>query len=171
MCWRSVRIYSMNCSIRLNRCSSGRRPTRRVSKIITLTFRLDTGSCEVYASSCRLYRVSGLICYLAILLPVLDLTASSCLRVDSGSWKLSLDTVENVIKTCQMVVQGMWSNKSVFLQLPHVNEDITRHFVTKRVPMTSTFLDFWLIACFYVNWGIEWLVHWVITFLVYWWRL
>ena len=53
-----------------------------------------------------------------------------CLSVP---YKLSLDTVENIMKTSQMVVQGLWCHKSPLLQLPHITEDMLRHFVTKRV--------------------------------------
>lgn len=49
-----------------------------------------------------------------------------------AAWTLSIDTLENVMKTCQMVVQACWASKSPFLQLPHVCEAIVRHFVTKK---------------------------------------
>ena len=44
-----------------------------------------------------------------------------------------LETVENTMKLGQMVVQGLWENKSPLLQLPHISEPMLRHFVTKRV--------------------------------------
>ena len=37
------------------------------------------------------------------------------------------------MKLSQMIVQGLWENKSPLLQLPHMNEQMLRHFVTKRV--------------------------------------
>ena len=45
-----------------------------------------------------------------------------------------------------MVVQALWENKSPLLQLPHINEPMLRHFVTKRVCGHSS-LSFWI----YVN--------------------
>jgi translocation protein SEC63 len=45
----------------------------------------------------------------------------------------ALATMENVMKISPMVVQALWENKNPLLQLPHVNEDLLRHFVTKRV--------------------------------------
>lgn len=47
-------------------------------------------------------------------------------------YKLNLDTVDNIMRLSQMTIQGLWSQKSPFLQLPHINEDMLRHFVTKR---------------------------------------
>ncbi|EDO46652.1 predicted protein, partial [Nematostella vectensis] len=43
-----------------------------------------------------------------------------------------LDTVENVMKVCPMLVQGLWDNKSPLLQLPHLNQENLRHFTTKK---------------------------------------
>ena len=51
----------------------------------------------------------------------------------SVPYKLSLDTVDNIMKVSQMIIQGLWFQKSPLLQLPHVTEDMLRHFVTKRV--------------------------------------
>ena len=48
-------------------------------------------------------------------------------------WKLNLDTLDNVMKTSQMSVQALWANKSPILQLPHVTDDMLRHFVNKKV--------------------------------------
>nr|XP_006821135.1 PREDICTED: translocation protein SEC63 homolog [Saccoglossus kowalevskii] len=45
-----------------------------------------------------------------------------------------LETVENCMKLSQMIVQGLWEIKSPLLQLPHFNEDIIRHCVTKKFP-------------------------------------
>jgi len=44
----------------------------------------------------------------------------------------SLDTIENVMKLSPMIVQGLWENKSPLLQLPHISEDMLRHFVNKK---------------------------------------
>ena len=44
-----------------------------------------------------------------------------------------LDTIENMMRVSQMVVQAVWETKSSLLQLPHVTEDMLRHFVTKKV--------------------------------------
>ncbi|XP_031550222.1 translocation protein SEC63 homolog [Actinia tenebrosa] len=43
-----------------------------------------------------------------------------------------LETVENCMKISQMLVQGLWENKSPLLQLPHINQDNLRHFTTKK---------------------------------------
>ena len=44
-----------------------------------------------------------------------------------------LDTIENLMKISQMLIQALWDNKSPMLQLPHISEDMLRHFNTKRV--------------------------------------
>ena len=44
-----------------------------------------------------------------------------------------LETVENCIRVSQMMVQGLWDNKSPLLQLPHLNQENLRHFTTKKV--------------------------------------
>ena len=44
----------------------------------------------------------------------------------------SLDTIEYVMKCSPMVVQAMWEKSSQFLQLPHVSEDILKHFSTRK---------------------------------------
>ncbi|CAH1799731.1 unnamed protein product [Owenia fusiformis] len=43
-----------------------------------------------------------------------------------------LDTVENCMRMSKMVIQALWDTKSPLLQLPHISEDMLRHFVTKR---------------------------------------
>ncbi|RWS25690.1 translocation protein SEC63-like protein [Leptotrombidium deliense] len=43
-----------------------------------------------------------------------------------------LDTLENAMKLSPLIVQALWDSKSSLLQLPHINEDILRHFTTKR---------------------------------------
>ena len=44
-----------------------------------------------------------------------------------------LETVENCMRVSQMMVQGLWDNKSPLLQLPHLNQENLRHFTTKKV--------------------------------------
>ncbi|XP_043204144.1 translocation protein SEC63 homolog [Amphibalanus amphitrite] len=44
----------------------------------------------------------------------------------------SLETIDNTMKLCPMVVQALWDSKSVLLQLPHVDEAMLRHFVDKK---------------------------------------
>uniref|UniRef100_A0A1W7R9M8 Translocation protein SEC63 n=1 Tax=Hadrurus spadix TaxID=141984 RepID=A0A1W7R9M8_9SCOR len=44
----------------------------------------------------------------------------------------NLDTLESAMKLCSMIVQALWDNKSPLLQLPHVTEDMLRHFTTRR---------------------------------------
>ncbi|XP_013381039.1 translocation protein SEC63 homolog [Lingula anatina] len=43
-----------------------------------------------------------------------------------------LETVENVMKVSQMLVQALWETKSPLLQLPHISEDMLKHFVTRK---------------------------------------
>jgi len=44
-----------------------------------------------------------------------------------------LETLENCMRVSQMMIQGLWDNKSPLLQLPHLNQDNLRHFTTKKV--------------------------------------
>lgn len=44
-----------------------------------------------------------------------------------------LDTLENVMKFSQMVVQALKENKSPLLQLPHISPEHLRYFTTKKV--------------------------------------
>ncbi|CAL1289764.1 unnamed protein product [Larinioides sclopetarius] len=44
----------------------------------------------------------------------------------------NLDTIENAMKLSACIVQGLWDNKSPLLQLPHINEDMLRHFCTRK---------------------------------------
>ncbi|XP_014251168.1 translocation protein SEC63 homolog [Cimex lectularius] len=44
----------------------------------------------------------------------------------------TIDTIENCMKLCPMIVQGMWDYKSPFLQLPHIGEEHIKYFVTKK---------------------------------------
>lgn len=44
----------------------------------------------------------------------------------------SLDTVESTMKCSALVVQALWDKASPLLQLPHVEEDMMKHFNSKR---------------------------------------
>lgn len=44
----------------------------------------------------------------------------------------SLDTMENAMKLCPLIVQALWDSKSSLLQLPHITEDMLRHFTTRK---------------------------------------
>jgi len=44
----------------------------------------------------------------------------------------SLETIDNTMKLCPMLVQGLWDTKSVLLQLPHIDEASLRYFVDKK---------------------------------------
>ncbi|KAK2154638.1 hypothetical protein LSH36_262g02034 [Paralvinella palmiformis] len=43
-----------------------------------------------------------------------------------------LSTIEHIMKLSQMVVQALWEHNNPLQQLPHLTEDILKHFVTKR---------------------------------------
>merc|ERR1719418_451050 len=44
----------------------------------------------------------------------------------------SLDTVESTMKCSALVVQALWDKASPLLQLPHIEEDMLKHFYSKR---------------------------------------
>merc|ERR1711971_301569 len=44
----------------------------------------------------------------------------------------SLDTIEFAMKLSPLVVQAVWDKQSPLLQLPHIEEDMLKHFHTKR---------------------------------------
>jgi len=44
----------------------------------------------------------------------------------------SLDTVEATMKCSSLIVQALWDKASPLLQLPHVEEDMLKHFYSKR---------------------------------------
>lgn len=48
-----------------------------------------------------------------------------------------LETIENCMRVSQMMVQGLWDNKSPLLQLPHLNQENLRHFTTKKRSVRS----------------------------------
>ncbi|XP_064629178.1 translocation protein SEC63 homolog [Lineus longissimus] len=43
-----------------------------------------------------------------------------------------IETIENTMKLSQMIIQALWDKKSALLQLPHIREDMLRHFQNKR---------------------------------------
>merc|ERR1711953_987294 len=44
----------------------------------------------------------------------------------------SLDTIEHAMKLSPMIVQALWDKSSPLLQLPHIEEDMLRHFYSRR---------------------------------------
>ena len=44
----------------------------------------------------------------------------------------NLDTLENAMKLSALIVQALWDSKNSLLQLPHVTEDVLRHFTTRK---------------------------------------
>jgi translocation protein SEC63 len=51
-----------------------------------------------------------------------------------GQHQPRLDTVESIMRLSPMIVQAIWDTKNSLLQLPHIEENHLRHFVTKKVP-------------------------------------
>ncbi|XP_076676846.1 translocation protein Sec63 [Andrena cerasifolii] len=49
----------------------------------------------------------------------------------------SIQTVENCMKLCPMIVQGFWEFKNSLLQLPYINEDNLKYFLSKKHPIKS----------------------------------
>lgn len=49
----------------------------------------------------------------------------------------SLETIENCMKLCPMIVQGMWEYKNPLLQLPHIVEENLKYFSHKKRPIKS----------------------------------
>lgn len=44
----------------------------------------------------------------------------------------SIETIENCMKLCPMLVQGMWDYKSPLLQLPHIGEEHLKFFMSRK---------------------------------------
>merc|ERR1711981_1474294 len=44
----------------------------------------------------------------------------------------SLDTIEHAMKLSPLIVQALWEKQSPLLQLPHLEEDMLRHFHSRR---------------------------------------
>ncbi|ENN75196.1 hypothetical protein HUJ04_002272 [Dendroctonus ponderosae] len=49
----------------------------------------------------------------------------------------SIETIENCMKLCPMVVQGLWEFKSPLMQLPHINDDNLKYFMSKKRQIKS----------------------------------
>ncbi|KAF2893531.1 hypothetical protein ILUMI_12642 [Ignelater luminosus] len=49
----------------------------------------------------------------------------------------SIETIENCMKLCPMIVQGLWEFKSPLLQLPYINEDNLKYFISKKRQIKS----------------------------------
>lgn len=50
---------------------------------------------------------------------------------------LNIETIENCMKLCPMVVQALWEYKSPFMQLPYITEDHLKHFDNKKVSIIT----------------------------------
>jgi len=50
---------------------------------------------------------------------------------------LNIETIENCMKLCPMVVQALWEFKSPFMQLPYITEDHLKHFDNKKKRVRS----------------------------------
>jgi translocation protein SEC63 len=44
----------------------------------------------------------------------------------------NLETLENAMKLSPLIVQALWDSKNSLLQLPHVTEDMLRHFTNRK---------------------------------------
>jgi len=44
----------------------------------------------------------------------------------------NLETLESAMKLSPLVVQALWDSKNPLLQLPHVNDELLRHFTTRK---------------------------------------
>ncbi|XP_033224436.1 translocation protein SEC63 homolog [Belonocnema kinseyi] len=49
----------------------------------------------------------------------------------------TIETIENCMKLCPMIVQGFWENKNPLLQLPHIKEEHLKHFLAKKRQIKS----------------------------------
>ena len=56
----------------------------------------------------------------------------------------SLETVENVMKLSQMLVQGLNEHRSPLLQVPNLDADLLKHFFVKKrnIKSITQFLQF-----------------------------
>ncbi|KAJ1528470.1 hypothetical protein ONE63_006881 [Megalurothrips usitatus] len=50
---------------------------------------------------------------------------------------LNIFTIEAIMKMSPMIVQGLWENKSLFLQLPYVQEEHIKYFTSKKRRLKS----------------------------------
>jgi translocation protein SEC63 len=44
----------------------------------------------------------------------------------------SLDTIENAMKISPLIVQALWDKASPLMQLPHIEEDMLKHFHSRK---------------------------------------
>ncbi|KAK9888878.1 hypothetical protein WA026_001099 [Henosepilachna vigintioctopunctata] len=44
----------------------------------------------------------------------------------------TIETIENCMKLCPMIVQALWEHKSPLMQLPYINEDNLKYFMSKK---------------------------------------
>lgn len=44
----------------------------------------------------------------------------------------NLDTLENAMKLSPLIVQALWESKNSLMQLPHINDDLLRHFTNRK---------------------------------------
>jgi hypothetical protein len=44
----------------------------------------------------------------------------------------SLDTIEHAMKLSPLVVQALWDKQSPLMQLPHIEEDMLKHFHSRK---------------------------------------
>ncbi|GIX92491.1 translocation protein SEC63 homolog [Caerostris extrusa] len=58
-----------------------------------------------------------------------DMTAQ---RIKDLLVEEEIDEAENAMKLSACIVQALWDNKSPLLQLPHITEDMLRHFCTRK---------------------------------------
>ncbi|KAL1131935.1 hypothetical protein AAG570_011546 [Ranatra chinensis] len=49
----------------------------------------------------------------------------------------SIETIENCMKLCPMIVQAMWDYKSPLLQMPHITEENLKYFMSKKRSVKS----------------------------------
>lgn len=49
-----------------------------------------------------------------------------------------LETIENCMKVSQMLIQAVDVRTSPLLQLPHITQDMLKHFTTKKVGFNTS---------------------------------
>ncbi|XP_046410511.1 translocation protein SEC63 homolog [Neodiprion pinetum] len=49
----------------------------------------------------------------------------------------SIETIENCMKLCPMIVQGFWEFRNPLLQLPHITDDNLKYFLAKKRQIKS----------------------------------
>jgi hypothetical protein len=68
---------------------------------------------------------------------------------------LNIETIENCMKLCPMIVQALWEYKSPFMQLPYITDDHLKHFDNKKVNieyyiLNCTVVFLYLFVCVYI---------------------